>query len=99
MVYIYIFEVTTCKGCATAQMLVAGFKLQKPSFDPRSGHVRSVVNKVALGQVFSEYFGFPCQFFYHQMLHTHLSSRGDTTGQLVTDVPSGLNIAPPHKIN
>jgi hypothetical protein len=25
--------------------------------------VKFVVDKVALGQVFSEYFGFPCQFF------------------------------------
>jgi hypothetical protein len=25
----------------------------------------SVVEKVALGQVFSEYFGFPCQFLFH----------------------------------
>jgi hypothetical protein len=24
-----------------------------------------VVDKVALGQVFSEYFGFPCQFSFH----------------------------------
>jgi hypothetical protein len=29
-----------------------------------------VVDKVALGQVFSEYFGFPCQSF-HQFLHNH----------------------------
>jgi hypothetical protein len=27
-------------------------------------------HKAALGQVFSEYFGLPCQAF-HQMLHTH----------------------------
>jgi hypothetical protein len=26
-----------------------------------------VVDKVALGQVFSEYFGFPCQFSFHQL--------------------------------
>jgi hypothetical protein len=25
-----------------------------------------VVDKVALGQVFSEYFGFPCQSSFHQ---------------------------------
>jgi hypothetical protein len=36
-----------------------------------SGHVRFVVNKVALGQVFSEYFGFPCQSSFHQILHPH----------------------------
>jgi hypothetical protein len=29
-----------------------------------------VVDKAALGQVFSEYFGFPCQS-YHQFLHHH----------------------------
>jgi hypothetical protein len=27
-----------------------------------------VVDKVALGQVFSEYFGFPCQSSFHRLL-------------------------------
>jgi hypothetical protein len=42
-----------------------------------------VVDKVALGQVFSEYFGFPCQSSFHQLLHNHphLSSRAGTIGQ------------------
>jgi hypothetical protein len=31
-------------------------------FDPESVHVGFLVDKVALGQVFLEYFGFPCQF-------------------------------------
>jgi hypothetical protein len=30
-----------------------------------------VVEKVALGRVFSEYFGFPCQSSFHQILHHH----------------------------
>jgi hypothetical protein len=30
-----------------------------------------VVDKVALGQVFSEYFGFSCQSLFHQILHQH----------------------------
>jgi hypothetical protein len=30
-----------------------------------------VVDEVALGQVFSEYFGFPCQSSFHQILHRH----------------------------
>jgi hypothetical protein len=30
-----------------------------------------VVDKAALGQVFSEYFGFPCQSSFHQFLHHH----------------------------
>jgi hypothetical protein len=38
-----------------------------------SGHVGFVVDKATLGQV-SSYFGFPCQFSFHQMLHTHLPS-------------------------
>jgi hypothetical protein len=38
---------------------------------------------VALGQVFSEYFGFPCQSSFHQLLpnHPHLSSGAGTIGQ------------------
>jgi hypothetical protein len=42
-----------------------------------------VVDKVALGQVFSEYFGFPCQSSFHELLHNHphLSSGAGTIGQ------------------
>jgi hypothetical protein len=38
---------------------------------------------VALGQDFSEYFGFPCQFSFHRLLHNHhhLSSGAGTIGQ------------------
>jgi hypothetical protein len=31
--------------------------------------VEFVVDKMALGQVFSEYFGFPYQSSFHQILH------------------------------
>jgi hypothetical protein len=51
--------------------LVAGFKLRRPRFDSRSGNVGFVVYKAALGQFFSEYFGFLCQFSFHQLLHFH----------------------------
>jgi hypothetical protein len=57
-----------------------------------------VVDKVVLGQVSSEYFGFPCQFSLNQMLHTHPSSVVGTTGQLVADVRGGLSLTPPHEI-
>jgi hypothetical protein len=54
-----------------------------------------VVDKVALGKVFSEYFGFPCQFAFHQLLHNHphnyLSSVARTIGQAVAAVPSGYS--------
>jgi hypothetical protein len=46
------------KGRAIAQALVAGFPPQQPRFASRQ-HVGFVVDKTALGQVFSEYFGFP----------------------------------------
>jgi hypothetical protein len=43
-----------------------------------------VVDKVALGQVFSKYLGFPCQFSFHGLFQTHhLSSGTGTIGQLV----------------
>jgi hypothetical protein len=38
---------------------------------PGSSHVGFVVDEAALGQVFSEYFGFPCQSSYHQLHHNH----------------------------
>jgi hypothetical protein len=56
-----------------------------------------VVDKVALGLVSPEYFGFPCQFSFHLMLHTHLTSGAGTIGQLVINVPSGLGLNPPHE--
>jgi hypothetical protein len=78
--------------------LVAGFPQRRPGFEPRSGHVRSVVDKVPLGQVFFEYFGLPCQFSFHRLLHTHhLSTGAGTIGQLVADVPSGLSLTPPQE--
>jgi hypothetical protein len=69
------------------RQLVARFLLRQPGFDPRSGYERSVVDKVAL-EVFSEYFGFPFQFSFHQLLHTHnhLSSSASTIGQIVVNV-------------
>jgi hypothetical protein len=67
---------------------------RRPGFEPRSGHLRFVVDKVALKQVFSKYFVFPCQFSFHRLLHNHhhLSSGAGTIGQLVADVPSGLSL-------
>jgi hypothetical protein len=58
------------------------------------------VDKVALGQVFSEYFGFPRQFAFHRLLHNHhpqLSSGAGKIGQTVAAVPSGLSLTPGEK--
>jgi hypothetical protein len=44
-------------------------------------------------------FGFPCQFPFHQLLHTHrhLSSGARTIGQILADVPSRLSLTPPQE--
>jgi hypothetical protein len=42
----------------------------------RVWQVGFVVDKVALGQVFSEYFGFPCQSLFHQIFHHHHNQPG-----------------------
>jgi hypothetical protein len=72
---------------------------RRPGFDPKSGHVGFMVDKMELGQVFSEYFGFPCQFSFHRLLHTHhhLSSEAGTVGQTVVAVPNGLSLTPPQE--
>jgi hypothetical protein len=58
-----------------------------------------VVDKVALEQIFCEYFGFPCQFSFHLLLPIcHLSSGAGTIGQLVADVPNELSLTPHQKL-
>jgi hypothetical protein len=56
-------------GRAVAQRLDAGFPPRRPGF-AYGQHVGFVVDKAALGQVFFEYFGFPCQSF-DRFLHYH----------------------------
>jgi hypothetical protein len=49
---------------------------------------------------FSEYFGFPCKFSFHRLLHTHRQSTGaGTIGQITANVWSGLIVSftPPHE--
>jgi hypothetical protein len=59
-----------------------------------------MVDKVAMGQVFSEYFGFPCEFLFHLLLHTHhhLPSGAGTIDQILADVSSGFSLTPPQEI-
>jgi hypothetical protein len=57
-----------------------------------------VVDKVALGQFFLDYFGSPRQFSFHRLLHIHhLSSDIGTIGQLLTGVPNRLSLALPQE--
>jgi hypothetical protein len=65
-----------------------------------SGNVGFVVGKVVLGQVFSEYFGFPYQLSFHHTLYNPVSPGAGTIGQLVVvGVPNGLNLTPHHENN
>jgi hypothetical protein len=41
-----------------------GFPLMRSGFDPNSSDVRHIVDKMTVGQVFSEYFAFPCQLSF-----------------------------------
>jgi hypothetical protein len=92
-----LFVMYRLKAVPPLRRLVAGFTPRRPGFEPKSGHVVLVVEKV-VGQVFSEYFGFPCQFWFHQLLHTHYLLFGaGTIGQLVADVPSGLSLTQPQE--
>jgi hypothetical protein len=77
--------------------LYMSWPCRRYGFDLRSSNVGFVVDEVTLGQVPSNYFGFPCQFLFHQMLHNHLPHGAGTTGRLVPDVPSGLSLIPPHE--
>jgi hypothetical protein len=74
--------------------LVTTFSSGRPVFDPRSGHV---MDKVAMGQVFSECFCFACELSFHRLLHIHhhLSYEAGTIYQLMADVLSGLRLTSP----
>jgi hypothetical protein len=58
----YLVLYLVLKVALYLRRLVAGFLPRRPGFEFRSGFVRFVVNKVALGKVSSEHFGFPYQF-------------------------------------
>jgi hypothetical protein len=51
-----------------AQVVSACLSLRRPGFAPMSVHVGFVVDKVALGQFFSEFFGFPLSVSFHRGL-------------------------------
>jgi hypothetical protein len=56
-------------GRAVAQAVSRWFPTSTARVRVRVEHVWFVVDKVVLGQVFSEYFDFPCQSSSHQFLH------------------------------
>jgi hypothetical protein len=54
------------KAVPWLRWLVAGLSPRRPGFEPGSIHVGFVVDKVALGQVFSEVFGFTLSISFHR---------------------------------
>jgi hypothetical protein len=70
--------------CAIAQAVSRWLPIAVARVRARSGHVGFVVEEMALGQIFSEYFGFPCQ-----------SPKAGTVGQLVVEVWTQLDSTPP----
>jgi hypothetical protein len=59
-------------GRAIAEAVSRWFPTVADRAGARVWQVGFVVDKVASGQVFSEYFGFPCQNrSFHQLLHHH----------------------------
>jgi hypothetical protein len=72
--YVTSFEVRQGKrqlGSAIVQAVSRWLPTAAAWFKPESGQVVFVVNKMALGQLFSEYFCFPCQSSFHQIFHHH----------------------------
>jgi hypothetical protein len=67
--------------------------------NPGCGQVGFMVDKVASGQVFSEYFCFPC-YSFHQNSPSSQSPGASTIGQRVADVASGPSLdSTPHYAN
>jgi hypothetical protein len=58
-------------GRAIAQAVSRWLPTEAARVRARFWQVGFVVDKVALGQVFSEYFGFLCQSSFHLILHHH----------------------------
>jgi hypothetical protein len=96
-------------GRAIAQAVTLRFPTAEARVQAQVSHVGFVVNKVALGQFLSEYFGFLSKFSFRFPLQILIpttaphssssssSSSSGTTDQLVADVPSGFNLTPPKK--
>jgi hypothetical protein len=72
---------------------VTGFPPQWPGFEPRSGQVELVANKVALEHVVYKYFSFTYQFSFHQLFHNHHHHHQPGLVQYVKEWPMRLLLA------
>jgi hypothetical protein len=67
----HFFLAKVLLGRAVAQVVSHWLPTAAAPVRVRAEHVGFVVDKEGLGQVFYEYFGFPCQSSLHQFLHQH----------------------------
>jgi hypothetical protein len=58
-------------GRAIAQAVSRWLPTPATRIRARSDHVGFVAHKMPIGQIFSEYFGFPCLSSFHQILRPH----------------------------
>jgi hypothetical protein len=65
----YCILLSYSEGRAVAQAVSRWLPTAAVRVRVRAAHVGFVVDKAALGQAFSEYFGFPQQSSFHQFLH------------------------------
>jgi hypothetical protein len=64
-------EINAPLGRSIAQAVSRWLPTAAARVRARVWQVKFVMEKVALEQVFSEYFGFPCQSSFHKILHYH----------------------------
>jgi hypothetical protein len=96
----YCTQVNLNIGRAIAQAVSRWLPTAAARVRTRSSKVGFVVAKLTLGQVFSEYLGFPCQPSFHQILHHHNHPGAGTIGHSVADVPSEPSLdSTPHYAN
>jgi hypothetical protein len=55
---------------------------RRPEFQSGASHMGFVVYKVQLGQVLSEYFGFPCAHSFHRLLHNRHHNLPSRAGKI-----------------
>jgi hypothetical protein len=76
----------TCEVVPWLRRLVAGFPPRRSRFEPRSRYVGFVVDKMALGIFFSEYFDFLCQFSFHRLLLTKRETRFEVVRSMTVEI-------------
>jgi hypothetical protein len=74
----------------------SGVPTRRSAFGLRSGSVGFAIGKVALGQVSSNYLGFPGQLSFYQLPHTHISCHLGCYKKnlIIVEVSSGLKSHP-----